>query len=206
LSLKASLNFRAPLKTQAVAADIHHLTFALVNASDGTTVASTVDALPPFAPTLNLSMPAPPDGTYRLTVEAFGGEAATTSLSVAGSLASANTVAVTGLVSTYSTGTAATFPAPLQLKAGGSIPATVTGTGGNRIDVTVSGGTMLPITTTYSPTTFPVRYLRPGTYALEVKLYDAAGAVVTQTKTSDPVTVGGPETGYAADGTFTVAF
>jgi hypothetical protein len=206
LSLRAALTFRPALKTQAVAADIHHVTFRLVNASDLSATAAVVEAQPPFTSPMTLQLPAPGDGSYRLTVEAFGGAAATSSLTQGGVLPSLNRVTVTGNVPAYSTGTAIAFPS-LQLKSGGIVPATVTGTNGNQIDVSIRQGATTLSTTAFSPTSFSVDRLAPGTYVLRAVLYTApSGGIVDRTVDSAPVTVGGAATGYAADGTFEVAF
>lgn len=205
LALRAALTFRSALQTQAVAADVHHLTFKLVSAADETVVAASAEATPPFASPVTLQLAAPPDGTYRLTVEAFGGAAATSSLSLAGALLSANTVTVTGNVPAYSTGTSMLFPAPLRLKSGGTVTANVTGAGTNRLDVSLLQGATTLSTVLYSPASFPVNNLAPGTYVLRATLY-TAGGVVDRTLDSPAVTVGAAATGYAADGTFAIAF
>ena len=204
IGVRATLTLASALRTQAVAADVHHLTFKLVAAGDVTTVLAAVDVAPPLASPVTLSFPAQADGTYRLTVDAFGSAAATSALSRDGRLLSANTVAISQGGVTYSTGTAVTFAESLALKAGAMIQATVTGATGNRIDAALVSGTTVVATILVVPTTFPVRNVPPGTYLLRVTAYDVLGAV-TGVQDSGPVTVAGPDTGYATDGTFDVA-
>ena len=204
LIVQALVQLPTDFQVKATAADVHHVTFHLVPASDTTTVAAAVNAQAPLASPLTLQFPVVADGTYRLTAEAFGGADPASSLSLSGAILSVNSAVVSSNTVSYSTGTAFRFAENLQLKTGGTVLATVTGSGTNRIDAAVISGTTTQAQLLLAPTSFPVRNLPPGTYVLRVTAYDAGGNP-TGTHDSDPVTVSGATTGYATSGAFTVA-
>ena len=203
LALRAAVTLRTGLRLQATAAEIHHLRFQVVSESDAATVVASVEAAPPYGSPVTVNVPTPPEGSYRLTVEAFGGTAADSGLTVNGPLLSSNSVVISGGTPAYSTGTAFAFPADLFLKTGGTVAATVSAAGASQVDVELLAGGAVISTLALAPLSFPVRHLPPGTYRLRATGRDAGGTV-TGTGESADVTVAGAETGYAVSGAFEI--
>jgi sugar lactone lactonase YvrE len=126
------LRLPAPMSTQAVAGDIHHLTIKLLDPGNPATVIASKTILPPFAATVSASFPGLADGQYKLSVEAFATADDTASLTAGGPLVSSNVATVTYGEATYGTDAAFVFGGPLQLISGGKWSTTLSLAGATR--------------------------------------------------------------------------
>ncbi|MBC7543285.1 MAG: hypothetical protein H7338_11195 [Candidatus Sericytochromatia bacterium] len=177
-------------RTQSAMDALHHLRFNLYTPGNATDVRATATAMTPITSPLNLAFAGLADGSYRLAVDAYGSTGDTVPLNAGGTLWSTNVATVTQGIVSYDVGSAFNFATTLQLVPGPKVTVSVTSPFAGAYTATLVSETDGQIVATYETvaSTFSVRNLRPGNYAIWLSASNGSGAA-TPAQRSNVITV-----------------
>lgn len=153
-------------RTQAAQANIQHITLNMVPEGVSTVSVAPVRLLPPFGVTDPATFAAVPDGTFRLTAEAFSSTDDLTSITQGGAVSSTNTATIANGAVTYSVGSSFT-PGTLLLR-GADAVVTIAGGIAGTLTATLLDASQAVVVPAFETTasTFRIRNLRDGVFTL----------------------------------------